>query len=94
MSETRTTTTLTSMYPSSAKRNGDLASFEERVAAVRDYFAGPRFDGIVRLYTAGQVVEQQGSAPMDFPVAREAALASSPSGDRSRPSAPTHRARR
>ena len=75
MSETRATTTLTSTYPSSAKRNGDLASFEERVAAVRDYFARPRFDGIVRLYTAGQVVEQQGSAPMDFPVAREAALA-------------------
>ena len=75
MSETRTTTTLTSTYPSSAKRNGDLASFEERVAAVRDYFASPRFDGIVRLYTARQVVEQQGSAPMDFPVAREAALA-------------------
>ena len=75
MSETRATTTLTSTYPSSAKRNGDLASFEERVAAVRDYFASPRFDGIVRLYTAGQVVEQQGSAPMDFPVAREAALA-------------------
>ena len=75
MSETRATTTLTSTYPSSAKRNGDLASFEERVAAVRDYFASPRFDGIVRLYTAGQVVEQQGSAPMDFPVAREAAEA-------------------
>ncbi|MBI1728455.1 MAG: isocitrate lyase, partial [Candidatus Rokubacteria bacterium] len=75
MSETRTTTTLTSTYPSSAKGNGDLASFEERVAAVRDYFAGPRFGGIVRLYTARQVVEQQGSALMDFPVAREAALA-------------------
>jgi DNA-binding transcriptional LysR family regulator len=70
MSETRTTTTLTSTYPSSAKRNGDLASFEERVAAVRDYFASPRFDGIIRLYTARQVVEQQGSAPIDFQVAR------------------------
>ena len=75
MSETRTTTTLTSTHPSSAKRNGDLASFEERVAAVRDYFASPRFDGIVRLYTARQVVEQRGSAPIDFPVAREAAEA-------------------
>ncbi len=74
-SSTPPTLTFPSTFSSSPGRNGDLASFEERVAAVRDYFASPRFDGIVRLYTARQVVEQQGSAPMDFPVAREAAEA-------------------
>ena len=75
MSETRTTTILTSTCSSSPRRTGDPAPFDERVAAVGDCFASPRFDGIVRLYTSRQVVEQQGSAPMDFPVAREAALA-------------------
>jgi isocitrate/methylisocitrate lyase len=77
MSDSRTTQTSTSTptFSSSPGRNGDLVSFEERVAAVRDYFASPRFAGIVRLYTARQVVEQQGSAPMDFPVARQAAEA-------------------
>jgi isocitrate lyase len=77
MIEPRTTPTLpsTSTLFCSPGRNGDLASFEERVAAVRDYFASPRFHGIVRLYTPRQVVEQQGSAPMDVPVARHAAEA-------------------
>jgi isocitrate lyase len=77
MIESRTTPTLaaTSARSAASSRHGDLASFEERVAAMRDYFARPRFDGIVRLYTARQVVEQQGSAPLDCQVAREAAEA-------------------
>lgn len=50
-------------------------SFEQNVAAVQEYFDSPRFDGITRLYTARQVVEQRGTIPSDYPVARQAAEA-------------------
>jgi isocitrate/methylisocitrate lyase len=49
--------------------------FERDVAATRRYFENPRFDGIVRLYTARQVAEQRGTIPADYTVAREAATA-------------------
>jgi isocitrate lyase len=49
--------------------------FEQDVAATQRYFDGPRFDGIIRLYTARQVVEQRGTIPTDYTVAREAAAA-------------------
>ncbi len=49
--------------------------FEQDVAATQRYFDSPRFDGIVRLYTARQVVEQRGTIPADYTVAREAAAA-------------------
>jgi isocitrate lyase len=49
--------------------------FEQDVAATQRYFDSPRFDGIVRLYTARQVVEQRGTIPTDYTVAREAAAA-------------------
>ena len=49
--------------------------FEQDVAAVQRYFDSPRFDGIIRLYSARQVVEQRGTIPTDYPVAREAAAA-------------------
>ncbi len=49
--------------------------FEEDVAATQRYFDSPRFAGIVRLYTARQVVEQRGTIPADYTVAREAAAA-------------------
>jgi isocitrate lyase len=49
--------------------------FEQEVAATQRYFDSPRFDGIVRLYTARQVVEQRGTIPTDYTVAREAAQA-------------------
>ncbi len=39
------------------------------------YFDSPRFDGIIRLYSARQVVEQRGTIPTDYPVARQAAAA-------------------
>ncbi|WP_409437525.1 isocitrate lyase ICL2 [Mycobacterium sp. SMC-14] len=45
------------------------------VAAVQKYFDSPRFEGITRLYSARQVVEQRGTIPSDYPVAREAATA-------------------
>ncbi len=52
-----------------------LTPFEQDVAATQRYFDSPRFDGIVRLYTARQVVEQRGTIPVEYTVAREAAAA-------------------
>jgi isocitrate lyase len=49
--------------------------FGQDVAAVQRYFDSPRFDGVTRLYSARQVVEQRGTIPADYPVAREAATA-------------------
>ena len=49
--------------------------FEQDVAATQRYFDSPRFDGIIRLYTARQVAEQRGTIPSDYTVAREAATA-------------------
>src|SRR2546423_3172964 len=51
------------------------APFEQDVAAVQRYFDSPRFDGIIRLYSARQVVEQRGTIPADYTVARAAAAA-------------------
>ncbi|MGA5463825.1 isocitrate lyase ICL2 [Mycobacterium sp. NPDC050041] len=50
-------------------------SFDDDVEATQRYFDSPRFEGIIRLYTARQVVEQRGTIPADYPVAREAAAA-------------------
>ena len=50
-------------------------NFDKDVAATQRYFDGSRFDGIIRLYTARQVVEQRGTIPTDYTVAREAAEA-------------------
>ena len=50
-------------------------SFEDDLAATRRYIDGPRFAGITRLYTARQVVEQRGTIPADYTVARNAATA-------------------
>ncbi|HKV18204.1 MAG TPA: isocitrate lyase, partial [Mycobacterium sp.] len=49
--------------------------FEQDVAAVQRYFDSPRFEGIIRLYSARQVVEQRGTIATDYPVARQAAAA-------------------
>src|SRR5215218_1755591 len=49
--------------------------FEQDVAAMQRYFDSPRFEGIIRLYSARQVVEQRGTIGTDYPVARQAAAA-------------------
>jgi len=49
--------------------------FEEQVAAVQQYFDSPRFEGITRLYSARQVVEQRGTITADYSIARDAAAA-------------------
>ncbi len=47
--------------------------FEQQVAAAKEWFARPRFDGIVRLYSPRQVAEQQGTIDHDYSVAGKAA---------------------
>src|SRR3981081_804072 len=49
--------------------------FEQDVAPTQRHFDNARFEGIVRLYSARQVVEQRGTIPVDYSVAREAAAA-------------------
>lgn len=48
---------------------------EQEVEDTQRYFDSPRFEGITRLYTARQVVEQRGTIPVDYTVAREASAA-------------------
>jgi isocitrate lyase len=47
--------------------------FETDLQATQQYFDGPRFAGIRRVYSARQVVEQRGRIAQDYTVAREAA---------------------
>jgi isocitrate lyase len=47
--------------------------FDQQVAAAKEWFASPRFSGIVRLYSPRQVAEQQGTLSGDYTVARRAA---------------------
>jgi isocitrate lyase len=52
-----------------------MRTFDEEVKLTRSWFASPRFEGILRLYTAEQVVEQQGTIQVDYTIARDAAAA-------------------
>jgi isocitrate lyase len=52
-----------------------MNGFADDVKATRDWFAKPRFDKILRLYTPDQVVEQRGTIPVDYTIARDAATA-------------------
>jgi isocitrate lyase len=50
-----------------------MSSFESEVAETARWLASPRFDGITRLHSARQVVEQRGTIQADYTVARTAA---------------------
>ena len=50
-----------------------MSSFEPEIGETERWFASPRFEGITRLYSARQVVEQRGTIPADYTVARMAA---------------------
>jgi isocitrate lyase len=52
-----------------------MSSFEQQIAETRRWMESPRFEGILRLHTARQVVEQRGTIPQDYTVARQAAEA-------------------
>lgn len=47
----------------------------ELIESVRQYMDDPRFEGVVRLYTARDVAEQRGSIEVDYTVARQSAKA-------------------
>jgi isocitrate lyase len=47
----------------------------ERTSEMEAYFNDPRFEGIKRLYSPRQVVEQQGTIQTDYTIARESAEA-------------------
>src|SRR5512140_3466962 len=49
--------------------------FEQEINETQEWFDSPRFAGIVRPYTARQVVEQRGTIRHDYTIAREAAAA-------------------
>ena len=50
-----------------------VSIFESESGETARWFASPRFEGITRLYSARQVVEQRGTIPTDYTVARMAA---------------------
>jgi len=50
-----------------------MSTFDQQVAAARQWCESPRFAGIVRLYSPREVAEQQGTIPSDYGVARRAA---------------------
>jgi isocitrate lyase len=50
-----------------------MSSLEDRIDSVGKWMSSPRFEGIVRLYTPRQVVEQRGTIDTDYSVARQAA---------------------
>jgi len=50
-----------------------MTTFDQQMAAVKQWFASPRFAGIVRLYSPREVAEQQGTIATDCTVGRRAA---------------------
>jgi isocitrate/methylisocitrate lyase len=50
-----------------------MTKLDLQVQAAQQWFASPRFAGIVRLYSPREVAEQQGTIPNDYPIARQAA---------------------
>ena len=52
-----------------------METFEQRVKHMTEWCNSSRFQGIVRLYSPRQVVEQRGTIAAEYPVARQAAEA-------------------
>ncbi len=50
-------------------------SMDKDVSEMRQWFASPRFEGLTRLHTAREVVEQRGTLHAEYTVARDAAAA-------------------
>ena len=50
-----------------------MQSFEKELAETAEWMSSPRFEGLTRLYTARQVVEQRGTIQDDYTIARTAA---------------------
>ena len=60
-------------YDSEVAEKPAVNAFESETGETATWFASPRFEGITRLYSARQVVEQRGTIPTDHTVARVAA---------------------
>jgi len=58
---------------SNNRKGAPLGRFDDEVSATEEWMSSERFSEITRLYTARQVVEQRGTIPADYPVARKAA---------------------
>ena len=52
-----------------------MTSLDQDIRDTQEWFDSPRYRGIVRTYSARQVVEQRGTIAMDYTVARNAAHA-------------------
>jgi isocitrate lyase len=50
-----------------------MDTFEKEVAETSEWLSSPRFQGLTRLYSARQVVEQRGTIQLDHTIARNAA---------------------
>src|SRR5437773_10000477 len=55
----------------SEPRSALTRSFEQEINETQEWFDSPRFAGIVRPYTARQVVEQRGTIGHDYTIARQ-----------------------
>src|SRR5215469_7104191 len=62
-----------SRFDSGVDRRPAMSSLESETGEAARWLASPRFEGISRLYSARQVVEQRGTIPTDYTVARVAA---------------------
>jgi isocitrate lyase len=62
-----------SPFDSEVAEESVMSSFDSDVAETARWFSSPRFEGITRLYSARQVVEQRGTIPTDYTVATTAA---------------------
>jgi len=60
-------------FGSEVAEESAMDSFESEISETARWFASPRFEGIMRLYSARQVVEQRGTISTDYTVARVAA---------------------
>jgi isocitrate lyase len=50
-----------------------MSSLKDKINSVEKWMSSPRFDGVLRLYSAREVAEQQGTIDNDYPIARQAA---------------------
>jgi isocitrate lyase len=58
---------------SEVTKKAATSSFDSEIGETARWLASPRFEGITRLYSARHVVEQRGTIPADYTVARVAA---------------------
>ncbi len=63
----------TSVTPSELMLETEAEAFKKEIIETGQWFSSPRFQGLIRLYSHQQVVEQRGTIEQDYTVARVAA---------------------